>query len=313
MLNSVRKFFNSRLDALGRPISLTGDIASISQDGSVDVQVTPGDITLASAKILVGNGSNVAAPVGMSVDATINNSGVVTVQPGVITYAKIQNTAAGFKVIGKKDTGAGSVEEIALGANQVLAKSGTGNIAGQTVVPAMTSDVPIGLNFGVPAAKVANRFVVSTSMKVGAYIVANPSSGDSLCRNIEVIVTIAGGFDAPGTITVVGTNYNDGAIQEVIIPIDGTVAGTKAFKTVTAVTGAGWSANDGDDQITVGFGGLVGLPVILSAAADLVMATHGTGVLNAPTVAVGATIEACTIDITTDGDGAKRLRLFYQN
>jgi hypothetical protein len=169
------------------------------------------------------------------------------------------------------------------------------------------------LNYGAPAANVANRFVVSTDMKVGAYTVANSSPGDSLPHNISVTVTKADAFDTPGTITITGTDYNNAVITEIVTPIDGTAYSVKTFKTVTGISGAAWVAVGGADQITIGFAGLIGLPAIIAAAADLLMATHGTGVLNAPTVAVGAAISQCTIDLSTDGDGAKRLRLLYQS
>jgi hypothetical protein len=296
-----------------------GDIAAAEitlAQGSVLIGNASGLATALSGAgdktVLIGNGTTMTAH-AIAGDVNVGNDGASVIQAGAVDYAMIQNTAAGFKVIGKKDTGAGSVEEIALAADQVLAKSGTGNIAGQKVVPAMTSDIPVGLNYGVPDALVDDRFVADVAMKVGAYTVAHASPADGLCHNIMVTVTKNGGIDTMGTITIDGTAYDDSVIQEVIVPAEGAVSGTKAFKTVTAVTGAGWVTDGTDDHVKVGFGGLIGLPLVLAAAADLVMATHGTGVLNAPTVAVGATVEDCTIDISTAGDGSKRLRLFYQN
>jgi hypothetical protein len=157
-------------------------------------------------------------------------------------------------------------------------------------------------------------------MKVGTYTVANSGlPGDGMCHNVTITHSTQGGTtDTLGTVDMVGTDYNDAVLTETITPVaDNVASGVKAFKSITSVTGVNWAIDEGGtpdaDHITVGFGGLIGLPVILGAAADLVMATHGTGVLNAPTVAIGAAIGQCTIDLTTVGDGAKRLRLFYQN
>ena len=54
--------------------------------------------TLASAKILVGNGSNVATAVDMSGDATIDNAGAVSISGGVTNQKILVGVAAGYKV-----------------------------------------------------------------------------------------------------------------------------------------------------------------------------------------------------------------------
>jgi len=291
-----------------------------------DISVEVGDLALASAKLIVGNAAGKAAAVSAGGDVTCDNTGAFTIDADKVTYAKIQNVEA-ESVVANATAGATNPTGVALAEGQVLARATGGHVASQTVAtemitakavtPAKTQDIPVGLNYGVPDTIVADRFVASANMKVGTYTIANASPVDGLAHNVSVTHTAVGTVDTLGTITVDGTDVNDAVIQEVITPSNGiAVYGTKAFKSVTAVTGADWVI-DGveatEDTITVGFGGIIGLPLVLAAAADLVMATHGTGVLNAPTVAVGATIEACTIDLSTAGDGSKRLRLFYQN
>ena len=101
---------------------------------------------------------------------------------------------------------------------------------------------------------VANQFVTSTNMKVGAYTVANsgamPTEG---ARKITVTHTTVTGADTLGTIVVVGTDLAGAVITETITPLAGTVAtGNLWFRTVTSVTGAGWVINTGNDTITVG-------------------------------------------------------------
>lgn len=54
--------------------------------------------TLASAKILVGNGSNVATAVDMSGDATIDNTGAVDIQNGITNNELVSGVAAGYAI-----------------------------------------------------------------------------------------------------------------------------------------------------------------------------------------------------------------------
>jgi hypothetical protein len=102
---------------------------------------------------------------------------------------------------------------------------------------------------------VANRFVTSVAMKVGAYSVANggamPTPG---ARRITVThTTVATGTDTLGTVTVSGTGPRGEAISEVITPLaDAVATGLKFFATVTGVVGAGWVIAGGNDTIVVG-------------------------------------------------------------
>jgi len=100
---------------------------------------------------------------------------------------------------------------------------------------------------------VANRFVTTTNMIVGAYTVANATMPTPGARRVTVTHTAVTGNDTLGTITVTGTDARDQVIVDVITPLAGTIAtGTKFFKTVTGVVGAGWVINVGNDTIVVG-------------------------------------------------------------
>lgn len=137
--------------------------------------------------------------------------------------------------------------------------------------------------FNNPALADVDRFVTSTNMKVGAYTLAQTTPTDGLARNVTVTVTAGATADTMGTVTVVGKNLLDETITETITPVAGsTVAGTKAFKSITSVTGAGW-AIDGvegtNDTITVGFGNLIGLPFKLRQTSDVVAILGGTSVV----------------------------------
>lgn len=173
-----------------------------------------------------------------------------------------------------------------------------------------------GIDVGAPALASNNRFVTTTNMIVGAYTVANAASADGLPRNVTVTATAVTGSDTVGTITVTGTNAAGAVISEAIIPAQGsTVAGVKAFATVTGVVGAGWVINTGNDTIVVGTGNLVGLPAAtitgpnpIDNTSD-VFAVLVAGLTIAPVVVINATnIENCTIDASSATyDGAKRV------
>jgi hypothetical protein len=90
-------------------------------------------------------------------------------------------------------------------------------------------------------------------MLVGSYTVAVNTMPTAGARKVTVTHTANTGVDTLGTITVTGTNLAGGVITDVITPLNGTIAtGVKYFNTVTAVTGAGWVINGGNDTIVVG-------------------------------------------------------------
>jgi hypothetical protein len=171
------------------------------------------------------------------------------------------------------------------------------------------------LSFVDPALADDDRFVTSTNMKVGAYTVANAASVDLLARNVTVSVTVATGADTMGTIVVTGTDLEGATITETIVPVgDATVAGLKAFRTVTSIVGAGWVISGGNDTIEIGTGGIIGLPVKLAAAADVAFSILGTAIVAGTVVAGGVGsgdgISGSTINASAGTfDGAKDLQV----
>ena len=131
-------------------------------------------------------------------------------------------------------------------------------------------------------AAVANRFVVSANMKVGAYTLANTTpvwQGGAFVTCAHVSVT---GTDTLGTVTIVGVDIAGNVRSEVITPVaDSTVTGLIAFRTITSITGAGWVINVGNDTIQFGVaagaiacgtrGTLYAIAVNTTAAATVVL------------------------------------------
>lgn len=164
------------------------------------------------------------------------------------------------------------------------------------------------LYLGTPIVATTNRIVTSTNMKVGTYTIA---AQPDVPRNITVTATtVATGADTPGTITVVGTDIRDNTISEVIIPAQGsTVAGTKAFKTVTSVTGAGWVIAGGNDTIVVGVGNLIGLPITLPDATNTALTTLDTTL--AASATTGGALATSTVDASGGTyNGSKKLYVY---
>ena len=98
----------------------------ITAAGSTAITGTsPVGSSLDSAKVWVGSSENKAAAFAMSGDATISNTGVVTIPAGEVSLANMANIAT-LSVIGRTATGAGVPQVITSSLdNQVLRSSGT--------------------------------------------------------------------------------------------------------------------------------------------------------------------------------------------
>lgn len=108
-------------------------------------------------------------------------------------------------------------------------------------------------NVAASTAAVANRYVTSTNMKLGAYTLANTAPAAGAAALVTVTHTAVGAADTLGTIVVVGKDLSGQTRTDTITPLSGTVAtGTIAFKSITSITGAGWVIGEGNDTITVG-------------------------------------------------------------
>ena len=84
---------------------------------------------LTDGKILVGNASNIAAPVNLSGDITMTNAGVTSIASNAVTFAKMQNIATN-KLLGRTTASTGVIEEISM--------SGSGNVS-RVIVPTYAS------------------------------------------------------------------------------------------------------------------------------------------------------------------------------
>lgn len=111
---------------------------------------------------------------------------------------------------------------------------------------------------------VADAYVTVQDMIVGEYTLASASPVHDFARNVTVTHDTVGATDTLGTIVVVGKDLAGDEIEETITVVaDNTAEGELAFAEITSITGVGWAINTSEDQITVGYGDVVGLPITL--------------------------------------------------
>jgi len=163
---------------------------------------------------------------------------------------------------------------------------------------------------GKPIVATANNIVTIANMKNGAYTIA---AQPDVPRNITVThATVAVGVDTVGTITIVGTDVFNNVITDIIIPAEADIQfGTKAFKTITSITGAGWVIAGGNDTITVGVGAALGLPFAISAVLDVVFGVVGTAIVQPIVTASSTQVANCTVSLAVGTyDGTKKVSVF---
>jgi hypothetical protein len=108
-------------------------------------------------------------------------------------------------------------------------------------------------NLSASTAAVTNRFVTTTNMKVGEYTLANATAAHGAGFKVTATITAVTGNDTPGTLVVVGIGMDGQPLTETITLAAGTGGnGSKIFRSLTSVTGAGWVINVGNDTIVVG-------------------------------------------------------------
>ncbi|HEV3223845.1 MAG TPA: hypothetical protein VGZ90_13245 [Puia sp.] len=93
--------------------------------------------TLANGSIFIGNISNLATAQVMSGDATLSNTGVITISNSAVTYAKMQNETSAT-MLGRYAGTNGVVQEITIG-NGIALNSGTGVLSVRINAPLIFS------------------------------------------------------------------------------------------------------------------------------------------------------------------------------
>jgi hypothetical protein len=180
-----------------------------------------GSSALTNSFIFVGNGSNVATGVAMSGDATITNTGVVTIANSVVSNAKIRNSS-GLSVIGRSVGSSGVVGDITATTNGDVLQ----------MVGGVLAFAPLG---GGSAHVIQYNTVAQTQRANLNFTGAGVVITDDAVNN-RTTVTIAGGG---------GGSYTDEEAQDAV----GGILNSSQF-----------TYNDAGPSITLLFGTTAGVP-----------------------------------------------------
>jgi len=113
-----------------------------------------------------------------------------------------------------------------------------------------------------------------------------------------------------GNVVIAGTNILDEAITETIaLSGTATVAGVKAFKTVTSIVVPAYAVA-GTETVSIGTGAKVGFPVIIDNTAN-VLSKDFDGSVDAGTTTASTTVEGSIYASAGTFDGAKILELTF--
>lgn len=140
---------------------------------------------------------------------------------------------------------------------------------------------------GAPVLADVDKIVTSEDWDDGALTIA---AQPDVPRNLTVTVTDADTSITGGICTIVGKDSQGRAISEVMDITDGlSWTGTKIFATVTSATISGTTGvpATGTDVVTVGVGNVIGLPVDLSAEAEVIRAYVAAAPVTPDAIATG--------------------------
>jgi hypothetical protein len=244
-----------------------------------------GSIALNSAQILVGNASNVPTPVTLSGDATLTNSGVITLGAGSVNTSKIlDGTITNADIAAAAAIAPSKIGQGAATAGQVLKWNGT------SWAPAADDAGSVSLN--------STQILVGNAANIPT---ATSVSGDATLSNTGALTIAAGAVNSAKIL--------DGAITNADIAANAGIApsklgqGTAAVGQVLEWNGTAWApaADDAGSvvlnsgQILVGNAANVPTATLVSGDATLSNTgalTLGTGVVNSAKILDGTIANA---------------------
>lgn len=138
--------------------------------------------TLTNGNIIVGNGSNVATAVAMSGDATIINTGALTISNQAVTFAKMQHISSQH-LVGRHAAGTGDIQQISLGTG--LSFSGSNlQVTGFLPTTLTSANIIVGNNLGVATAVAMSGD--TTISNTGAVTISNDAVTTAKILNSNV-------------------------------------------------------------------------------------------------------------------------------
>ena len=140
---------------------------------------------------------------------------------------------------------------------------------------------------GAPVLADADRIVTTVDWDDGTLSIA---AQPDVPRNITATLTDADNSTS-GLVTITGTDIAGRVVTEAMAPNGAgggkTLVGTKIFKTITSVVITESTGSGDDDELVVGVGNVIGVPVDLADDAEIVAAHFGGVLLVTPTVVTG--------------------------
>jgi hypothetical protein len=196
--------------------SAPGNTASSWSASVSTASGTPAGTSLTSGKIWVGNGSDQATAVAMTGDATISNTGAVTINNNAVTTAKIADTAVTTAKISNSAVTKAKIENLSpntlLGnnsgsvaapseipmsssatASNVAVRDDNANLSANNFISNIQTITAIGESTSLSAASPAiTKFIGTTFQNVNLPSIANVSTGHSFTiynsTNNDIIV-----------------------------------------------------------------------------------------------------------------------------
>lgn len=185
-------------------------------------------------------------------------------------------------------------------------------------IPRVLWDNVIAFTLGSPKALSTTSLRAAAAIGgAGALTLITAATVFDVPRNVT---TTSSGNDSASTYTVVGTDeYGNTLVENIAGGNVATVQGKKAFKTITSITAAG----AGTGNISFGHGDVLGLPVFIPGAGNIIREILDSAAATAGTLAAGstATQTATTGDVrgtyipnsATDGSRTYQLVVYLED
>lgn len=216
-------------------------------DAAAHTYTSNAAIGLTSAHIFVGNSSGVATDVAMSGDATMANTGALTIANAAVTYAKIQNLGA-LAVMGRSanTSGVGANIQASAASDAVLRESGstigfgtvaTGGIANNAVTLAKlaTQATNTVLGNATSGTAVPTALTVVSCSTAGSALIWTTNTGFGCNTSITAGGVNVGGITGLGTGVATALAVNVGSAGA-FVTFNGAL-GTPSSGTLTNATG----------------------------------------------------------------------------
>lgn len=203
-----------------------------------------GAIALTNTHILVGDATNMAADVAMSGDATMANTGALTIANNAVTYAKFQQVASA-RLLGNPGGGVANVSEISLGAGLSFAGA-TLVAAGTGANTALSNLASVAINTALilgtsDAAALGSATKMWSDLFLASGAVINFNNGNVTLTHAAGLLTLAGGGLklAAGTATLAPLNFPSGTIQTAPAAGDMEFDGEQLYGTIDIASSRG--------------------------------------------------------------------------